>query len=109
MDIDSFSINVQALAEMRSSGTEHSILDVREEIEIEICAIKDSLFIPMQIIPEKLGELPLEHPLIVMCHHGGRSASVTEFLRNNGFANAYNLEGGIDAWAASVDEEMVRY
>lgn len=109
MDTDSFSINVKALAEMRNLGTNHSILDVREEVETAICCIEDSLLIPMQKIPEKLAELPREHPLIVMCHHGGRSASVTEYLRNNGFTNALNLEGGIDAWATSIDENMERY
>ena len=109
MDMNSFNINVEDLAEMRSLGTQHSLLDVREEVEIAICSITDSLFIPMQEIPEKLDELPLDHPLIVMCHHGGRSASVTEYLRNNGFTNAFNLEGGIDAWATSIEENMARY
>ncbi len=109
MDIDSFSIDVQTLAEMRGAGTEHTILDVREEIETAICSINESLLIPMQEVPEKLELLPHDHPLIVMCHHGGRSASVTEYLRNNGFKNAFNLEGGIDAWAASIEEEMARY
>jgi len=45
----------------------------------------------------------------VMCHHGGRSARVTMWLRANGFPQAVNLAGGIDDWAASVDPALPRY
>ncbi len=31
------------------------------------------------------------------------------WLRQNGFANATNLEGGIDAWARQVDRSMATY
>ncbi len=34
---------------------------------------------------------------------------VADFLRNSGFANAWNLAGGIDAWAGLVEPEMARY
>jgi rhodanese-related sulfurtransferase len=44
-----------------------------------------------------------------MCHHGGRSANVTSFLNANGYPNAVNLDGGIDAWAAHIDPTLARY
>ena len=53
--------------------------------------------------------LPREHPLIVLCHHGVRSAMVRDFLRNSGFDNAWNLAGRIDAWARLVEPSMPRY
>jgi rhodanese-related sulfurtransferase len=34
---------------------------------------------------------------------------VTEFLRDNGFDNAWNLAGGIDAWSRLVESGMPRY
>ncbi|MBV8580868.1 MAG: sulfurtransferase, partial [Candidatus Eremiobacteraeota bacterium] len=48
-------------------------------------------------------------PIVVMCHHGGRSARVTQFLEANGYANAVNLDGGIDAWSESIDPTVPRY
>ena len=102
-------IDVHALAAMRADGAAHTVLDIREPDEVAICAIEDSVSIPMQRIPQTLETLPRAHPLIVVCHHGMRSAMVTDFLRKNGFDNAWNLAGGIDAWARAVEPDMPRY
>ncbi len=102
-------IDVQALGEARSGGVAHTLLDVRKADEVAICAISDSLFIPMQQVPGHLAELPRQHPLVVMCHHGGRSDQVAQYLRGNGFTNVHNLAGGIDAWALLMDSDMARY
>jgi rhodanese-related sulfurtransferase len=102
-------IDVQALARLMSEGVSHTVLDVREPVEIEICAIENSLAIPMQQIPGRLDALPRNHPLIVLCHHGTRSRMVTNYLRGNGFDNALNLDGGIDAWARTIAPGMARY
>jgi rhodanese-related sulfurtransferase len=52
---------------------------------------------------------PTNQLLVVICHHGARSQMVVDFLRNAGFDNAVNLDGGIDAWACEVDQSMRRY
>ena len=36
-------------------------------------------------------------------------AVVVDFLRNAGFDNAINLNGGIEAWACEIDRSMRRY
>lgn len=104
-----YDIDVHALADMRSDGIAHTVLDIREPFEIAICALADSVSVAMQEVPQQLEALPRENPLIVVCHHGARSAMVTEFLRSSGFDNAWNLAGGIDAWAALVEPDMPRY
>ena len=102
-------ISVHKLAEMRTDGAAHTVLDIRESKELAVCAIGDSVTIPMQQVPDELEMLPREHPLIVVCHHGMRSAMVTDFLRNNGFNDAWNLAGGIDAWSRHIEPDMPRY
>ena len=102
-------IDVETLAQMRAAGTAHTLLDVREPAEIAVCAIDNSLAIPMQSVPQQLDSLPRDQPLIVLCHHGMRSGMVVEFLRRNGFDNARNLTGGIDEWAQRIAPEMPRY
>ncbi len=104
-----YEIDVHALAEIRAAGDDHTVLDIREPVEVAICAIQNSVSIPMQLVHEQLETLPRQHPLIVLCHHGVRSAMVTDFLRNSGFDNAWNLAGGIDAWAGLVEPDMARY
>ena len=102
-------IDVRQLAEMRHKGTPHTLLDIREPEELAVCVIDGSVTIAMQDVPNELSGLTREDPLIVVCHHGMRSAMVTAFLRKNGFDNAWNLAGGIDAWARHVDPDMPRY
>jgi len=85
------------------------LLDVREPFEIAICAVAGSRHIPMRQIPESLTDLPRDRHILVLCHHGGRSQRVTQFLRANGFDNATNVAGGIDAWAEQIDPKLARY
>jgi rhodanese-related sulfurtransferase len=54
-------------------------------------------------------ELPREKPIVCMCHHGARSERVAEFLAANGYENAVNLTGGIDAWSSSIDPAVPHY
>jgi adenylyltransferase/sulfurtransferase len=102
-------ISVEKLNEMRTKNELHTLLDIREVHEIEICSIEGSLDIPMNMLPDSLDKLPKGMPLIVMCHVGGRSSQVTNWLLQNGYSNALNLEGGIAAWAQTIDPAMSQY
>jgi rhodanese-related sulfurtransferase len=103
------SVTVTELAAWRRDGTAHILLDVREPHELAVCAVEGAVHIPMGEVPGRLDELPMDVPLVVMCHHGMRSLQVVGFLRNAGWRNAINLDGGIDSWAGQVDAEMPRY
>ncbi len=85
------------------------LLDVREPDEVAICTVMGSKPIPMRQIPENLATLPQDQPILVMCHHGGRSERVTQFLRSKGYNQATNIAGGIDAWAQQIDPTLARY
>jgi rhodanese-related sulfurtransferase len=102
-------ISVRELAEIRSAGKEHTVLDVREARELNVCRLEGALHIPMAEIPARTNDLPTDRLLVVICHHGARSEMVVDFLRSAGFDNVVNLDGGIDAWACDVDQSMPRY
>jgi rhodanese-related sulfurtransferase len=102
-------IEVDRLAQMQRAGLPHLIVDIREAIEVDICAIAGSLCMPMEEVPNQLQQLPRDRPVIVLCHHGVRSAFVTQYLRDQGFDNAVNLVGGIDAWSRLIEPDMPRY
>ena len=85
------------------------LIDVREPYETEICQIKGSELIPMRQIPERLPELPRDAHLLILCHTGGRSLRVTEFLRAQGFTAVSNVAGGIAAWTDQIDPTLQRY
>ncbi len=86
-----------------------ALLDVRESWETDICAIEGSLKIPLGTLPQNVGRLPQEEPLVVVCHHGARSLQAVMWLRAQGFDNAVNLRGGIDTWARTIDPAMATY
>jgi rhodanese-related sulfurtransferase len=99
-----------ALASM-TDGENRSVtvLDVREMVEIQTCALADFIHIPLMDVPRQFASLPRDHALVVICHHGMRSAQAVGFLRQQGFDNAINLQGGIDAWAREIDPSMPTY
>ena len=85
------------------------LLDVREVNEFDYCHIEGSLLMPMQSIPQRLADLPKDKTIVTICHHGMRSQQVAQFLLQNGFTDIINLTGGVNAWAAEVDNAMPRY
>jgi len=58
---------------------------------------------------EKLMALPKDTPLAFLCHHGGRSAQAAMYFAQHGFADLYNVVGGIDAWSVEVDPGIDQY
>jgi rhodanese-related sulfurtransferase len=102
-------ISVGELAQWRGARQAHVVLDVRENWEVALCSLADSTAIPLASLPRFVDTLPRDVPLVVLCHHGMRSGHAVAWLRANGFDNATNLAGGIDAWARLVDREMGTY
>ncbi|MEO8128982.1 MAG: rhodanese-like domain-containing protein, partial [Bryobacteraceae bacterium] len=47
--------------------------------------------------------------LIVFCHHGMRSLSVVNWLRQQGVSNCQSMSGGIDRWSTQIDPSVPRY
>jgi len=94
---------------MRSTRKKHMVLDVREARELDICQLEGALHVPMAEIAARVDDLPTNQPLVVLCHHGARSQRVVDFLRDAGFDNAINLDGGIEAWACEIDQSIRRY
>jgi rhodanese-related sulfurtransferase len=99
--------DVVTAARLHAAGA--CLLDVREPFELATVAIAGARHIPMREIPARMGEIPTDRQVLVLCHHGGRSGRVTQFLRANGFAHTTNIAGGIEAWALEVDPTLPRY
>ena len=85
------------------------LLDVRRADEVAFAPFKGALHIPMNEIPARMGELDPATPIVAICHSGVRSMQVARFLDAQGFAELFNLTGGIDAWSVEVDPSVPRY
>lgn len=86
-----------------------TLLDVREQWEFDIVHLPGSVLIPLSQLPQRLGGLDADRPVVVICHHGVRSRAAAKLLEQSGFAKVINLKGGIDAWAREVNPNMAVY
>ena len=86
------------------------LIDVREPWEYATTKVEGSELIPMGDVPARAHqELDPEERLLVMCHHGVRSLTVTNWLRQQGYDKVQSMRGGIDGWARTVDPKVPLY
>jgi rhodanese-related sulfurtransferase len=105
-----FEISPAELDAMRKRDDSFVLLDVREPWELEKSSLDGSRNIPMGDIPTWAHqELDPDDHIVVMCHHGVRSLTVTNWLRQQGFDKAQSVRGGIDGWARTVDPKVPLY
>jgi molybdopterin/thiamine biosynthesis adenylyltransferase/rhodanese-related sulfurtransferase len=102
-------VTVEEASRQLATATPPLLIDVREADEFALCHIEGARLIPMNSIPTRLAELPQDVPVLIHCHHGGRSMKVTHFLRSKGYTQVSNVKGGIDAWSLKVDPKVPRY
>lgn len=109
-----YEISVRQAAEMLKETAQGShpvrLIDVREPWEAKAASAQGSILIPMsQFAVRAHQELDPEDHLLILCKLGGRSLSVTNWLRQQGFEKAQSVAGGIDAWARQIDPSIPRY
>jgi rhodanese-related sulfurtransferase len=91
-------LSAEGLTDALGRGEDIMVLDVREAWEWRQGHLAGAHHIPMNDVPARRGELdPMRH-VVVVCHLGQRSAMVTRYLLDQGFARVDNLDGGMDRW-----------
>jgi rhodanese-related sulfurtransferase len=104
-----YEITVQQASELLQEGKAR-LIDVREPWEFSTAKIEGSLAMPMGEVPARAHqELDPDERLLVLCHHGARSLSVTNWLRQQGFESAQSVASGIEAWSRQIDPSIPRY
>jgi rhodanese-related sulfurtransferase len=102
-------ITVRELKQRLDHQEDLQVVDVREEHEFELCNLGGEL-IPMDELPRHVSRIVKDRPVIVVCHHGFRSAQAIRFLEHrHGYTKLFNLKGGIHAWATEIDPSMAVY
>jgi rhodanese-related sulfurtransferase len=110
-------ITVTELSEKLKSEDPFILLDVREPQELEYAKLTDNRLdvTPMSRLARE-GTNALsddaksqDATIYVMCHHGSRSAQVTAWLAQQGWKNVFNVRGGIDEYARTIDQSIGFY
>jgi len=93
-----FDVSVSQAKQMIESNPNLVILDVRTQAEYDSGHIQNATLIPLTELASRLGELDKNKEILVYCGSGGRSATASQILADNGFSKVYNMLGGITAW-----------
>jgi rhodanese-related sulfurtransferase len=105
-------IDCHSTRSLLDAGDPHFLLlDCREPDEHAMVRIDGAKLIPMSELAVRHAELApyRERRIVVYCHHGGRSLRVARWLREQGFASAQSMAGGIDQWALDIEPGLPRY
>lgn len=78
------------------------ILDVRDPAAFAAGHLRDAKNIPLNELPNRLGELDKfkSKAVIAVCQTGVQSAKAAAQLKKAGFNEAFSLNGGVAAWQA---------
>jgi hydroxyacylglutathione hydrolase len=77
------------------------IVDVRGPDEWRRGHLPGAIHIPLAALPDRIGEVNANAPVVLHCKGGSRSAIATSFLQARGIGNASNLAGGFESWVKS--------
>ena len=100
------SITIDQLYEMKKKQEDFVLIDVREEHEYESANL-EGINIPLANIPDHLDKIPTDPKVVLHCRSGGRSSNAIRLLeKKHGYANLFNLKGGILAWKDKYAPEM---
>lgn len=91
-------VNVSVAKQMIETNPNLVILDVRSQSEYDSGHIENATLIPSDQLAGRISELDKQKDILVYCAAGGRSATASQLLVDNGFLNVYNILGGITAW-----------
>ena len=76
-------------------------LDVRTQEEWDEFHAPNSTLIPLDQLENRLGELPDDEPIVVVCRSGNRSQAGRDILLNNNFEPVTSMSGGLNAWRSA--------
>ncbi len=104
-------VDCKSVKAMLDSQQPFLFVDCREKSEFDHVRIQGTTLIPMSEMATRVGELESHKssPIVVHCHHGGRSLRVANWLAQQGFSNVKSMAGGIDVWATDIEPGMTRY
>lgn len=103
-------ITATELKQRLDQGDDIQIVDVREDNEVAIGRIPNSIHIPLAHVLMRTDEIDPNRETVVHCKMGGRSARAIDALQRSGFpGKLINLKGGIIGWSNEVDPSVPKY
>jgi NADPH-dependent 2,4-dienoyl-CoA reductase/sulfur reductase-like enzyme/rhodanese-related sulfurtransferase len=92
---------------LQTSRESFQVLDVRDEEEVKVKRIPDSLWIPLGELKKRIEEIDKKKEIAVHCESGLRSYKACLRLQQQGFENVKNIDGGMLCWCYDAESRSV--
>ena len=95
--------------EKKMASEKYLLVDVRTAEEFSEGHIKEAINIDYlaENFSIEIQELELESPVLLYCRSGNRSSKAMKIMKELGFKEVYNLEGGIKGWISSNNPVII--
>ena len=94
------------LARRLEGGDAPVLVDVRTPSEVTAYHIPGVVWIPLDEIMARYGELDPERETVLLCEHGVRSTMACRFLHAQGYRNLGNMTGGMSCWDGPTERGL---
>jgi rhodanese-related sulfurtransferase len=78
-------------------------VDVRTPEEYAQGHVPGATLISLQDLSARIGEIPQDRNVFLICRSGSRSGKATLALMNQQYTNVYNVDGGMSVWKGPVE------
>ncbi|KAJ1891971.1 hypothetical protein LPJ66_006618, partial [Kickxella alabastrina] len=109
-------ISCKEYSQLLTDSSRHLLLDVRDEVQFEICSLPNSLNIPMDQFDQRREELEKVvndlggAPIYTLCRRGNLSQLAVQYIRDNlGYKECYDIAKGLIGWQSDVDPDFPAY
>jgi len=98
-------INVQDAQQKLADG-QALLVDIRDPQSFFAGHATGAFHLTNDSLPAFISAAELSSTVLVMCYHGNSSKGAAQYLLNQGFAAAYSIDGGFDAWHAAFPQQV---
>ncbi len=98
-------ISVNDSNELIKRYPESTILDIRDPASFDAGHIPNAILMNNERVEEVIKTSDKNAPLLVCCYHGNSSQQAASFFAEQGFTEAYSIDGGFEAWKLSLPVE----
>jgi adenylyltransferase/sulfurtransferase len=84
-------------------GEDLVLVDVREPFEWSVGHVSQAQHIPMAQVAARLGDIPQDRDVVMICRSGSRSERARQYLKQMGYTRVKNMIGGMQRWSREVD------